>query len=481
VAPDTTGSKGTAALPTTDVPDRMIDSSDGRPWYKTWSQLTKMTSLDPSTVACYEDDGRIAVNTELCAASKIYAAGSVAKYPNSATGHATVAGEGTMDGVQAGRVAALNMSRDYLERLEGKFSRETEEDGIHSFAAHSVPVWRSDITSYTSSNREPVPSTLATLGVQALCVGNCDSERQDTRGFWWTNSSAQRRLTLLMEQEAVAVDGPVRRLTRRRNTRQRRQLGLITPVYGIGIVYYLDKVGRLRGIMTWGLPFVNHRDGRINDALLNRMKHAVATNGGISALDSEENYHIMNAFLARESQQLVKLAVTGNLTEATGSSHGLDGSIEGFSKPLYRYTEARLSTRSNLHVLKRMDRGGQGVLGEDLYARDELALEEDKEDALQDRHEEDIEMTNLPTPMYPINVVPLNLASSSKGTAATAESLAQLNQFLAIQRGWEENDNRARPGKEDPLWLRPGDERRNTSQNQMLNDRYKSILFPHRS
>ena len=50
VAPDTTGTKGTAALPTTEIPSRMTESGDGRPWYKTWSQLTKTSSKFPSSV-----------------------------------------------------------------------------------------------------------------------------------------------------------------------------------------------------------------------------------------------------------------------------------------------------------------------------------------------------------------------------------------------------------------------------------------------
>ncbi|KAL3902396.1 MAG: hypothetical protein SGARI_005855, partial [Bacillariaceae sp.] len=50
VAPDSFGAKGTAALPTSDIPDRMQESWDGRPWYKTWSQLSKTSPLEPSTV-----------------------------------------------------------------------------------------------------------------------------------------------------------------------------------------------------------------------------------------------------------------------------------------------------------------------------------------------------------------------------------------------------------------------------------------------
>ena len=176
VAPDSFGDKGTAALPTPDVPDQMKESSDGRPWYKTWSQISKTSNAAPSTVVCFEDDGRIAVNTELSVASKIYAAGSCAKYPNSSTGHSSIAGEGSIDGPIAGRVAALNMSREYRQiahQVESfrSFSGSSGSDLVdeaHSFATNSLPVWRSDITSYPAANGDRV-TALSSVGVQTLC------------------------------------------------------------------------------------------------------------------------------------------------------------------------------------------------------------------------------------------------------------------------------------------------------------------------
>ena len=470
VAPDSFNAKGSASLPTNETPERMKETSDGRPWYKTWSQLTKTSTIDPSVVVCYEDDGRVAVNTELCAAFRIYAAGSVAKYPNSSTGHASVAGEGTLDGAEAGRIAALNMSRSYVER--SGFLRQSEDDTIHSFATHGIPVWRSDVTSYLSRKGEAVPSSLAGLGVQALCVGNCDSERLSTRAFWWTNSSARRRvITRLMEDEVVEYDedDAIRHMRRRKT---RRKLGLVSPLYGVGVVYYIDQNGRIRGIMTWGLPFADNETGDLKPQLVTRMKDAVATNGGISALDSDENYHLMNTFLGKESQRLVALAFLGHNHDAAGIAHGLDGPIEKFSKPLYRYTEARPSKSTNLNVLKRKEGDSLGVLGENLYARDTLAME-DEESKVEE------EVSNIPKPNYPLNVLPWDLVENP--TNAPAESLVELNRFMAVQRAWEANDNRARPGKEDPLWLRPGDEKRSMSQKQILIDYYRSVMFPNKT
>ena len=173
VAPDSFGDKGMAAIPTSDIPDRMKESSDGRPWYKTWSQMSRASNNEPSTVVCFEDDSRIAVNTELCVASKIYAAGGCAKYPNSATGHSSIAGEGPIDGSKAGRVAALNMSREYRQMAQAEIynfdlSRAGVVEEAHSFATNSLPVWRSDITSYPATNGDRL-SALSTFGVEALC------------------------------------------------------------------------------------------------------------------------------------------------------------------------------------------------------------------------------------------------------------------------------------------------------------------------
>lgn len=478
IAPDAFGNKGSAALPTTQTPVKMKESSDGRPWYKTWSQLAKTNALEPSIIICFEDDGRVVVNAELCAASKVFAAGSVAKYPNSSTGNASIAGEGALDGTEAGRVAAINMSKYF----SGGLGFAEQDDTIWSFAASSLSVWRSDVTSYQGSASLEA-SALSSLGVQALCVGNCDSERLATRGFWWTNSSAYRKMNrfmedeeddLLLDEDAVAL---MRQKTKRRMSRQSRKSGLITPLYGTGVVFYLDKNGRIRGIMTWGLPFAPHEGGDINAKLLHRLKLILATNAGVSPLDAEENHQIMNGTLGKESQNLVSIAFHDLPADMLRKTHGLDRSISEYSTPLYRYTEVAPSTNSNLSILKRKEGGGLGILGEDLFARDEHGLEQDVDAS----KEQDEVPSNIPTTMYPITVVPFQVEEAYGEKAASLESLKELNRYLAVQRGWEENENRARPGKEDLLWLRPGDERKNTSKKQMIIDAYRSIMFAHRS
>lgn len=485
IAPDVFGTKGTATLPTTTIPNRMKESSDGRPWYKTWSQLTKSSPLEPSIVACFEDDGRISVNAELSVASKIYAAGSVAKYPNSTTGQASIAGEGSLNGTEAGRVAAMNMSREYIA-LHTPFSSNVDES--ESFAKYSLPVWRSDITSYPGQGA-PIVTSLSSLGVQALSVGNCDSERLQTRGFWWTNTSAQRKVNkLIKEEEQDMIDAseketsdreeriPHYRTLRRRQSRKRRRMGMVQPIYGIGVVFYLDSSGRIRGIMIWGLPFAQEEGGKVNPHLLEAMQQAVLGNAGVSALDAEENHQIMNNAIAIQSQNFVRIAIRDEFVDSTALSHGLGGAIEGFSTPLYRYTEVAPPNQAVVRVLKRKEGGAMGVMGEDLYARDEMAMEQSE--CFDEREETPV---NIPVTNYPITVVPFQVEEAYGKKAASMESLEEMNRYMATQRSWEDNENRARPGKEDPIWLRPGDEKRNYSRRQMLIDAYRSIMFAHRS
>lgn len=277
------------------------------------------------------------------------------------------------------------------------------------------------------------------------------------------------------DQEDEQSTGDVLKMTGR-VSRRRRKLGLVTPLYGIGVVYYLDSVGRIQGILTWGLPFAAEEGGAVNPHLLRHLKEIIAKNAGVSALDAEENHQIMNTALAKQSQKLVSIAVKGQTADMTTISHGLDGSIDGFSTPLYRYTEVNPAKTPSINVLKRKEAGGLGVLGEDLYTRDELAIEKMEAD---DSGCETA--TNIPQTMYPITVVPFQVEEAYGKKAASLDSLAELNRYLAVQRGWEDNENRARPGKEDPLWLRPGDERKNTSKRQILIDAYRSIMFPHQS
>ena len=285
------------------------------------------------------------------------------------------------------------------------------------------------------------------------------------------------------KSDIVAINRRKSILINRHKSNRLKSRGMVNPIYGIGVVFYLDHYGRIQGIMTWGLPFADRPGEKINPELLEHIQHLIATNAGVSALDAEENHQLMNTALGRASQKLVALAVKGRVSHTTRAWHGLDGPIEGFSTPLYRYTEVSNLKNKTVNVLKRKDGSGLGVLGEGLYVRDDFVTEaEPIADVPGDDDGNDAAPSNIPTTMYPITVLPSSRLDDSNGDKPiSVEAAKELNRFYAVQRWWETNENRARPGKEDPIWLRPGDEKRTTSGKQSTIDAFRRIMFAHRS
>lgn len=241
LAPDIGGPRGTAVLP-------IVDADSASSSLLLPSTFTPWSSMASRSVNCYVDDGRIAVNSELNAASRIFAAGSVAKFPSGDTGHATVAGEGTTNASLAGNVAAHNMARDYYERTPSRtFGRAKESETLKSsrlFSVESCPIWRTDVGAFCGTDG-PTSSSLSALGINALCVGNCDSETMATHGFFWTNqASDSRRRNTLARSSSEKIDdnidetnGRVSKgiLARRRSTK--RSSTMRRSVYGSGVVF----------------------------------------------------------------------------------------------------------------------------------------------------------------------------------------------------------------------------------------------------
>jgi hypothetical protein len=451
IAPDVVGARGTGALATPHIPNFLQQSVRGRTsWYHTWSSLSMMNDeADSMLLSCYKEDGRVAVNAELCACTGVYAAGSVAKCPNGLTGHAMVAGGG--DGKEAGRIAALNMSRMY-HSSSATFSGAISSSGLLNFGRRQkdssrhglipvavkdpIPVWRSDIRGSDSTS-----SSLEDIGILALCVGNCDSESLATHGVWWTNQAAQRRLLALSETDDVTDDTLLRRKIKR----------TLKPVYGLGLVYYLDRSGRIQGIMTWGLPF--HKNGTrrlLNQELVSILKNIVQTNGGFRSIETEQDRIEFSKYLGETSKQIVSAAFINPSVE-TGKAHLLDGALERFPRPLHRYTEVRPPNIRMVGVMKRNDGQGHGILGQDLFA----CYEQDD---------------------VPDQAIPLPLAGNLGSAIARAKAKYDWDVWEQIERRWDENESRARPPKEDPLWIRKGDEIRGLSQQDRIAAAYSSVL-----
>jgi hypothetical protein len=437
IAPEVSGSRGSAVLPTSNkhVPPYLKETRGHRAWYETWSKLTMPTVNTPSSLVCYKDDGRIAVNTEMSACAGVYAAGSVAKYANGLTGHADVAGVGVEDGVASGRVAATNMS--HLFHSGSLLGFGAPHAAPHAVSKDPIPVWRSDLRAYPAKDPK---TSLADAGIVALCVGNCDSERFYTQGVWWTNQSAHRRMV-----ESLTEVG----MTKRQKRRKLKES--LKPVYGLGFVFYMDRSGKIQGVMSWGVPFTTAGD-ELNEELVEQMKSILTTNGGLTSRNSEIDHMRMTNYLSAESREMVETAFLGFAGNADGQAHQLDGEIENFPKPYIKFTEVRPPNVRTLGILKRKGGQGHGVLGEDLFARYEEAVED------------------APPPRQ--------YTAGNVGHAADKpDANYEWNVYLQKEQQWDENESTARPPKEDPLWVRKGDEARNIAARENIAASYVAAIW----
>jgi hypothetical protein len=405
-----------------------------------------MSPDDPCFITCYKDDGRIAVNSELCACTGVYAAGSVAKCANALTGHAVVAGVGVEDGRAAGRIAGMNMARHYNHPNTGSsnlFSFGSNKGPVPEFAKDPIPVWRSDLGAFGSTR-----TSLSEVGITALCVGNCDSETLNTHGVWWTNQSTQRRLMSLLGNDDDDDDLGTIRKKHQEKKRIRRSL---KPVYGLGVIFYLDRTGKVQGVMTWGLPFTPHRSQELNAQLVEQMKDVIKTNGGFRYLETDLDHIKMSKYLCDESKKMVATAFASDAGDV-GKSYQVDGALENFPRPLHRYTEIRPPSVRSVGVLKRKDGHGFGILGEDLFAR----------------YEDDSIADASPPRPHPTG----NVGSAVNKVEARYEWAV----WEQKERRWDENEARARPPKEEPLWIRKGDETRNIPQRERIAAAYRSVI-----
>ena len=351
MAPSVSGQQGTAVIPTIKEVANAIPKLTFKPWSKLGAQ---------KTLTSYSDDGRVVVNSELNAASNIYAAGSVAKYPNHFTGHATVAGEGVVDGALAGKIAAANMAKQYHNSMNFKEVTEDECEALvnNTFSLaeeEKLPILRTDKMSSSDDNT----SALSSLGINALCVGQCDSENMSTHGFWWTNQFSRRMS---------------RRSTNSESSRKERN-GSPRAVFGSGIVFYLDRSASIRGIMVWGLPFTSTKgDDDANDLnkdLIERIEAIIRTNGRVIKTTHKRTIEDLNldhsllsqTHLMEESKYLASLAYS--------SSSSKKDSMKGLinTRPLHRYIPSKPINVTSMGVLKRNKAIGNGGVGDDIFER----------------------------------------------------------------------------------------------------------------
>lgn len=448
VAPSVDGQKGTAVLPKRS--DEGHDIAMTAPLFEPWS------NQGHRALTCFVDDGRIVVNKELNAASRVFAAGSVARHPGTA-GHSTVSGEGVIDGRRAGEVAAHNMAREYNERRrKGKKTAKLSNSRI--FSENSFPIWRTDVCPYitneSSSGATNVQSQLSSVGVHALCIGQCDSEVMSTHGHWWTNQSADNR-----RKHAIANQQKNRSFATRRST---KKSSMTRRVYGSGVVFYLDRSGAVRGIMLWGLPFTQGDGRELNRHLVDRMKHVLATNGTtcleqhedvvVEQSGGKQNTGLLTSLhLSEESKLLASIALSSGSTKYVSSQLVSSADTSGIAKPLHRYLPSKPSRITGIGVLKRN-------ADDTVFVR---SSEADNADGEAER------------PQSLIYVYPMEWGNGSNiGGDATQFNDGIGDDFdeepWSRKKAQSSSETRSRPPKEEPLWLRRDESNKRTSMNDVL-------------
>jgi len=416
VAPCRDGQRGSAVVPTLSASNStLFPTLEFQPW-------SKLTSIDESALACYADDGRIAVNSELSAAFNIYAAGSVAKYPNSSTGHASI-----MNRYLAGRLAANNMVKDYYNdsTFVNDIKNFTNDHSSRILSRHeSIPVWRTDHGMGHHSFKGSEKSALAQVGIHALCVGQCDSTICGTHGFWWTNHNLNKKISIGRRFSAVTNENNSRKVQKRKtmSTTQR-------AVYGSGVVFYLDRSGAIRGIMLWGLPFTNDTTvgDDLNESLVRRIKNIILTNGDIMMTEHEslieslklDTSKLQVAHLSEESKLLASLAISST-----------SNNFRTKQRPLHRFLQSKPVNVTSMGRLKRNEEIGYGSSGEDIFALDK----------------------------------------ESNDTIERCGRQQSLLHYHAPSFEYKDSDFDARPPKEDLLWKRNSDSHKLLSINDTLSN-----------
>ena len=454
VAPSVDGQRGTAVLSTL--------SDSNRPLFRAWSRLTPPSQ---PVLNCFVDDGRILVNAELRAASGIFAAGSVAKFPNSATGHASVAGEGVLAGSAAGEVAAQNMIKDYCERTAGasaKLRKGKEQVNTNL----SFPSWRTDVSPLRSAKSDPqmltTTSYLSSIGVHAICIGQCDSETMATHGFWWTNQALNRRTAIL--SQSSDKHGEQREAAVEPRWSTKRGLSVRRAVYGSGVVYYLDRAGTIRGVMMWGFPFAKRDGSTPRKELLKRMQNVIRTNGRVCVLKHAEaveeqtgNAHYQDLLTCAHLSEESKLLALMSFNREPVSGEKSEERRNIFSRPLHRYTPSKPESVTSIGALQRnATYTGTGGVGEDMFIKKSF---------------DDKERPQSLVYVYPLDSssqVEFGYGEKSSGVVVNLEDDVKTSHYPSITH--VDNLKWSRPSKEEPLWLRKGDAGRAISRNDVMAD-----------
>jgi hypothetical protein len=204
--------------------------------------------------------------------------------------------------------------------------------------------------------------------------------------------------------------------------------------------------------MTWGFPFTNPGSTELNQELLDRLKQIINTNGGISRERADEDPLLRTDHLSEEAKRLVGIALATQVNG--GVRRRLSQKAGDLPKPLHRYTAAKPASVTSIGLLKRKDQSVfSELLGENIYIRDDDSFNES-------------EGVRPPTLLY---IYPMHSPQrhrnedENKGDDPYRPSLED-----RVGEAWKQNELRARPPKEEPLWLRRGDAYRGVSVQELM-------------
>ena len=298
-------------------------------------------------------------------------------------------------------------------------------------------------------------------------------------------------------------------VVKRRNTKENTSNGnnnnitTTRPVYGVGVVYYLEKrTGKLCGIMTWGLPFVDDTaapasSSSLNEDLVDRMKLLVRTNGHAAVArcsqdddnEDDDEAELCSHHLAEETKHLALLAIrgavptsnsNGTFTTTTSSSSNLpifnaDGTT--VARPLHMYVppKHRYGANGSIKVGWRKRNRRSGVDAH--YDEDDqlFVAQNEQEDALHNRPASLVRVY----PMHPYGASAFGgFLSSFYNNGNTSEEDSEDNdeESEIEEEEEEEEDDHCRPLEEDPLWLRKKDASRGRTKVDIYSDAYKHNL-----
>jgi hypothetical protein len=165
------------------------------------------------------------------------------------------------------------------------------------------------------------------------------------------------------------------------------------------------------------------------------MKGVVMGTGDYASLERIDKGTDTTEFLTKKSRELVSIAFGEVVVEPGGLVS---------KKPLTRVTEAYSAQTRSHGLLKRKDGIAHGMSGEDVFFR-----------------------------------FPRLVSRSVFGEDATDDTSPQeeWNRWVRVEREFDTNEEHARPSREDPLWIRKGDELRTSSAKDATAAAYAAAIF----